>query len=135
MRSDHIKRHMKKHVNPSLEDPKQLCKDIKSIKDEKSMYSEKPKDPHSDGLDESPVSGDEIDEKELKKILVLDNYKYTKKCKLGEAIFKIITNDDEIDQKLQHEYEQILELGKAIHEIINNHEVYLNSLRPEYKEA
>ena len=93
----------------------------------------KPKDPHSDGLDETP--GDEIDEKELKKILVLDNYKYTKKRKLGEAIFEIITNDDEIDQKLQHEYEQILELGKAIHEIINNHEIDLDSLRPEHKEA
>ena len=93
----------------------------------------KPNDPHSDILDETP--GDEIDEKELKKILVLDNYKYTKKRKLGEAIFEIITNDDEIDQKLQHEYEQKLELGKAIHEIINNHEVYLNTLRPEYKEA
>ena len=71
----------------------------------------------------------------MKKILVLDNYKYTKKRKLGEAIFEIITNDDEIDQKLQHEYEQKLELGKAIHEIINNHEVYLDSLRPEHKEA
>ena len=33
----------------------------------------KRKDPHSDGLDETP--GDEIDEKESKKILVLDNYK------------------------------------------------------------
>ena len=96
------------------------------------MCSEKPKDPHLDGLDESPVSGDEI---ELKKILVLDNYKYTKKRQLGEVIFEIISNDDEIDQKLQHEYEQKLDLGKAIHEIVNNHEVYLNSLRPEYKEA
>ena len=53
----------------------------------------------------------------------------------GEVIFEIITNDDEIDQKLQHEYEQILELGKAIHEIINNHEIDLDSLRPEHKEA
>ena len=103
MRSDHLKKHMKKHVDPSLEEP--ICKDIKSIKDETSMYSEKPKvndlhsdglnileddindiletsmnkpkDPHSDGLDDTP--GDEIDEKELKKILVLYNYKYTKK--------------------------------------------------------
>ena len=73
-------------------------------KDETSIN--KPKDPHSDGLDETP--GDEIDKKELKKILVLNNYKYTKKRKLGEAIFEIITNDDEIDQKNQHEYEQKL---------------------------
>ena len=94
----------------------------------------KPKDPHSDALDETP--GDEIDKKELKKILVLDNYKYTKKRKLGEAIFEIITNDDEIDQKLEHEYEQILELGKAIHEIItNDDEIDLDSLIPEHKEA
>ena len=115
MRSDHLKRHMKKHVNPSSEDSQQICKSILEdifdnilSKDETSMHSEKPKDPHSDGLDESPVPGDEIDEKEMKSILVLDNYKYAKKSKLGEAIFEIITNDDEIDQKLQHEYEQIL---------------------------
>ena len=47
MRSDNLKGNMKKHVSPSLEDSKQLCKDIKS------MY--KLKDPHSDVLDESPV--------------------------------------------------------------------------------
>jgi len=98
-----------------LKDPEQVYKDIKSIKYETLMYTEKPKvnyqhsdglniledviddipnkdetsmnkpkDPHSDGLDETP--GDEIDKKELKKILVLNNYKYTKKRKLGEAI-------------------------------------------------
>ena len=50
MRSDHLKRHMKIHVDLSLKDPEEICKDIKSIKDETSMYSEKPKDPHSDGL-------------------------------------------------------------------------------------
>ena len=48
MRSDHLKSHMKIHVNPSLEDSKQLCKDIKSSKDETSMYRDKPKDLHSD---------------------------------------------------------------------------------------
>ena len=57
------------------------------------------------------MSGDKIDEKELKKILVLDNYKHTKKRKLGQVIFEIISIDDEIDQKLQHEYEQKLDLG------------------------
>ena len=51
--SGNLSSHMKKHVNPSSEDSKQLCKDIKSIKDETSMYMEKPKvnDLHSDGLD------------------------------------------------------------------------------------
>ena len=108
-----------------------------SSKDETSMYSEKPivNDLYSDGFDESPLLGDEIDDKELKKRLVLDNYKYTKKCKLEEAIFEIKTNDDEIDQDLEHEYEQKLELGKAIHEIVINHEVLQQSLRPEYKEV
>ena len=38
-----MKRHMKKHLVLSLEDSKQICKDIKSNKDETSMYSEKPK--------------------------------------------------------------------------------------------
>ena len=139
---------MKKHAYLSLKDPEQLYKDIKSIKDETSMYMEKPKvndlhsdglniledviddipnkdetsmnklkDPHSDGLDETP--GDEIDKKELKKILVLNNYKYTKKRKLGEAIWTWMKeNDDEISQKLQHEYEQKLDLEKEIYEII-----------------
>ena len=37
---------MKIHADLSSEDPKQLCKDNKSNKDETSM--EKPKDPHSD---------------------------------------------------------------------------------------
>ena len=50
LRSDHLKRHMKIHVDLSSEDPKQLCKDIESSKDETSMH--KPKDTHSDGLDE-----------------------------------------------------------------------------------
>ena len=48
MRSDHLKRHMKKHVNLSLVDP--ICKDIKSNKDEAS---------HSEELDELALSGDE----------------------------------------------------------------------------
>ena len=81
MRSDHLKRHMKKHVDLSSEDPEQICKSIledvindipnkKSSKEETSMY--KRKDPHSDGMDDSP--GDEIEEKELDKILAhLDN--------------------------------------------------------------
>ena len=35
-----------------MKDPEQLCKDFNSIKDETSMYMEKPKvnDLHSDGL-------------------------------------------------------------------------------------
>ena len=55
MRSDNLKRHMKKHSDLSLEDSKQLCKDIKSSKDETSVDSEKPteNDLNSDGLDES----------------------------------------------------------------------------------
>ena len=137
MRSDHLKNHMKKHdiVDLTLKDSKHLCKDIKSSKEKTSMYREKRKDPHFDESNESPLLSDEIDDNELKKILILDNYKNTKKRKLGEAIFEIITNDDEINQDLEHEYEQKLELGKAINEIIKNHEVYLNSLRPEHKVA
>ena len=48
-------------------------------------------------MDESPLLDDG---KELKNRLVLDNYKYAKKRKLGEAIFEIISNDDEYEQKL-----------------------------------
>ena len=80
---------MKNHVDLSIRVPEQLCKDIQSSKDETSMYMKKPKvndlhsdglnileddindipetsmnkrkDPHSDGLDETP--GDENDDK------------------------------------------------------------------------
>ena len=62
---------------------------------------EKPKDPHSDKLDQSPLSGDE---KELEKTLVLDNYKYTKKRKIGEAIFEIINNHEVRQQCLRPEF-------------------------------
>ena len=57
-----------KHVDLSSEDPKQLCKDIKLSKDDTSMH--KRKDTHSDGLNELPLSGDEIDEEELDKTLL-----------------------------------------------------------------
>ena len=71
MRSDNLKNHMKKHVDLSSEDPEQICKSIledvindlpnkKSSRVETSMY--KCKDPHSNGLDESPLSDDEIDD-------------------------------------------------------------------------
>ena len=60
MRNDHLKRHMKIHVDFSLEDPEQICKSILEDvindipnKDETSMY--KRKDPLSDGLDESQL--------------------------------------------------------------------------------
>ena len=77
---------MKIHVNPSLEEP--ICKDIKSIKDETSMYMEKPKvnDLQSDGMDESPLSTDEIDEKELDRLLAYLDNEYTKKRKLGGKV-------------------------------------------------
>ena len=77
---------MKIHVDLSLEDSRQLCKDIMSSRDETSMY--KHKLPHSDGLDESPLSGDEIDEEELEKTLVYHANKYAKKRKLGAKVAK-----------------------------------------------
>ena len=99
MRSDHLKSHMKKHVDLSSEDPEQICKSILEDvindihnKDETSMYRKKPRlnDLNSDGMDESP--GDEIEEKELDKILAhLDN-EYAKKRKLGSQVTKLILN-------------------------------------------
>ena len=97
MRSDHLKRHIKKHVDLSSEDPEQICKSIledvindlpnkKSSKEETSMY--KRKDPHSNGLDESPLSDDEIDDEELDQMIVNDDYEYTKKRKLGGKVYK-----------------------------------------------
>ena len=88
MRSDNLARHMKKHGDLSSEDPEQICKSILEdiINDipETSMHKRKVYDLNSDGMDESPLSTDEIDDEELEKIIVNDNYEYTKKRKLGE---------------------------------------------------
>ena len=99
---------MKIHVDLSLEGSKQLCKDIKSRKDETSMY--KPKDPHSDGLDESPLSGDEIDEEELEKTLVYHDNKYTKKHKLGAKLAKLIKKNGIHPDSLIPEHKEALDL-------------------------
>ena len=69
IRSDHLKSHIKsKHGDLSSEGSEQICKSILEDvindihnKDETSMY--KFKDLNSVGMDESPSSGDEMDEK------------------------------------------------------------------------
>ena len=57
------------HVDLSSKDRQQISKSILediindiTNKDETLMYSEKSKDPDSDGMDESPLSGDEMDD-------------------------------------------------------------------------
>ena len=94
MRSDHLKRHMKIHVDLSWEDQEQICKSILEdvINDiqETSMY--KRKDLNSDGLDESPLSSYEIDDEELEKTLLYHHNKYAKKLKLGARVAKLIKN-------------------------------------------
>ena len=91
----------KKHGDLSSEDPKQICK---------SMHRGKPKDPHEDGLDESSLSTDEIDDKELEKILVLDNYEYTKTRKLGKKVYEIINNRELDEDSLRPGYKEALDL-------------------------
>ena len=87
MRSDNSSRHMKKHIDLSSKDPEQICKSIledivdnilnkKTSKDETSMYREKPK---VNEMDEPPLSGNEIEEKEVETKLVDHDNKYTKK--------------------------------------------------------
>ena len=84
MRRDNWKRHMKIHVDISLEDPEQICKSIlKDIinyipnKDETSMYKEKSKvnDLHSEGLDElhKPLPAD-VDKMKLKNTILHYNH-------------------------------------------------------------
>ena len=72
MESGNLSRRMKIHVNPSLKDSKQLCKDIKSNKDETSMYMEKPKvnDLHSDGLNILEDVMDDISNKDEKSMYI-----------------------------------------------------------------
>ena len=117
MRSDHLKSHMKKHVDLSSEDPEQICKSILEDvindihnKDETSMYRKKPKinDLNSNGLDElhKPLTAG-VDKMEVRNTILYDT----------------------------HEHKMKLELGETVHEIIRNDEVDLDSLRPEYKEA
>ena len=59
-------------------------------------------------LDESP--GDEIDDKELEKILVLDNYEYIKKRKLGKKIYEIINNRKVDEDSLRPGSKEALDL-------------------------
>ena len=121
--SDNLSRNMKKHKNPSLKDPEQICKSIlediindipykKTSKDETSIYSEKRKVNylHSDGLDESTLSGDEIDDKELRKRLAHDDYHYTKKPKLGAKVAKLIKENGYHPDSLRSEYKEALDL-------------------------
>ena len=75
------------HVDLSSKDRQQISK---SILEDTLIYSEKSKDPHLDGMDEPPLSADEIDDKELDKELAYDNYEYTKKRKLGVKVAKPI---------------------------------------------
>ena len=123
MRCDHMKRHMKVHVDLSSEDPEQMCKSIledivddilnrKTSKADSIISSEKPKvnDLHSDGLDESPLTGDNIDDKELEKILVYDDYEYKQKCKLGSQVEKLINKNGIHQESLRQEYKEALDL-------------------------
>ena len=70
---------------------------------------EKPKDIHLDGLDQSPLLGDEIDEKELEKILVQHD-KYTKKHKLGAKLAKLIKKNGIHPDSLIPEHKEALDL-------------------------
>ena len=74
------------------------------------MHMEKPKDLHSDGLDESLLLGDEIDDKELKKRLAHDDYHYTKKRKLGAKVAKLINENGYHPDSLRSEYKEALDL-------------------------
>ena len=123
MRSDNVKRHMKKHIDLSLEDPEQLCKSIledivdnicneKTSKDDSSIFDEKHKvnAEHSAALDDSSVTYDDIDDKDLEKILAYDDYEYKKKCKLGAKVEKLMIENGYHQESLRSEYKEALDL-------------------------
>ena len=123
MRSDNVKRHMKKHVDLSLEDPEQLCKSIledivdnifneKRSKAESSIFVEKHEvnAKHPVVLDDSSGTYDDIDDKDLEKILAYDDYEYKKKCKLGAKVEKLITKNGYHQESLRSEYKEALDL-------------------------
>ena len=127
MRSDHLKRHMKQHVDLSLEDPEQICKSILEDvindihnKDETSMYRKKTKlnDLHSDGLDE-------IDEIELRNTILYHKHEYKRKLELGKAVHKIVINDEVDEDELLPEHKEALDLHlkKSMETIPNNIEL------------
>ena len=101
-----------------MEDP--ICKDINSIKDEALM--EKPKDPHSDKLDESPLSGDEIDEEELEKTLAYHDNKYAKTRKLGAKVAKLIKKNGIHPDSLIPEHKEALDfyMKESVESFSNN---------------
>ena len=92
----------------SSEVPEQLCKDIETSTDETSMY--KFNDLNLDGMDESPLSGDEIDENELEKTLVYHHNKYAKKLKLGAKLAKLIKKKGIHPDSLIPTYKEALDL-------------------------
>ena len=92
----------------SSEVPEQLCKDIETSTDETSMY--KFNDLNLDGMDESPLSGDEIDENELEKTLVYHHNKYVKKIELGAKVCKLIKNKGIHPDSLIPTYKEALDL-------------------------
>ena len=123
MRCDHMKRHMKVHVDLSMENPTQLCKSIvedivdnilnkKTSKADSIISCEKPKvnGDHSDELNLSSLEGDNIDDKELEKILVYDDYEYKQKCKLGFKVEKLINKNGIHQESLRSEYKEALDL-------------------------
>ena len=123
MRSDNVKRHMKKHVDLSLEDPEQLCKSIledivdnifneKRSKAESLIFVEKHEvnAKHPVVLDDLSGTYDDIDDKDLEKILAYDDYEYKKKCKLGAKVEKLITKNGYHQESLRSEYKEALDL-------------------------
>ena len=92
----------------SSEVPEQLCKDIETSTDETSMY--KFNNLNLDGMDESPLSGDEIDENELEKTLVYHHNKYVKKIELGAKVGKLIKNKGIHPDSLIPTYKEALDL-------------------------
>ena len=106
---------MKKHVDLSLKDPEKNFKSILediinniSNIDETLMY--KRKYIHSDGLDESALSGDDIDQEELKKTLEYHNNRYSKKGKLGAKVAKLIQKNGIHPDSLIPEHKEALHL-------------------------
>ena len=114
---------MKVHVDLSMENPTQLCKSIvedivdnilnkKTSKADSIISCEKPKvnGDHSDELNLSSLEGDNIDDKELEKILVYDDYEYKQKCKLGFKVEKLINKNGIHQESLRSEYKEALDL-------------------------
>ena len=120
MRSDNVKRHMKKHIDLSLEDPKQLCKrkhrrkhKMESMQDNtlsSTKVKNEEKNMTTEQVDVSYSQRPAIDKDQLKKLLKNLSEEYNHKITMGEIVHDIMREEKVAEEVLKPEMKEALEL-------------------------